>query len=68
MFRVDVFLLIFDMTDKEVEMLATHLGHDVKTHREYYRLQLDHDVKTHREYYRLHSSTVELSQVSSLLH
>jgi len=36
------------MTDKEVEMLATHLGHD---------------VKTHREYYRLHSSTVELSQV-----
>jgi len=39
---------ILDMNDKEVDMLATHLGHD---------------AKTHKEYYRLHSSTLELSKV-----
>lgn len=37
-----------DMNDQEVEVLARHLGHDPKTHKEYYRL-------TH--------STVQLSKV-----
>ena len=27
-----------DMTDPELEILAKHLGHDVKTHKENYRL------------------------------
>ncbi|XP_074661113.1 uncharacterized protein LOC141913847 [Tubulanus polymorphus] len=43
---------ILDMAPKEVEYLARHLGHD---------------VKTHIEYYRLSSATVELSKVSQLL-
>ena len=30
---------VLDMTEKELEYLAKHLGHDVKTHKEYYRLQ-----------------------------
>ena len=29
---------ILDMTDNETEMLATHLGHDPKTHKDNYRL------------------------------
>lgn len=29
---------VLDMTENEVEMLARHLGHDAKTHKEYYRL------------------------------
>jgi len=40
------------MTTKEFEMLANHLGHD---------------VKTHKENYRLSHSTVELTKVSHLL-
>jgi hypothetical protein len=36
------------MTERELEMLATHLGHD---------------PKTHKEYYRLAHSTIELSKV-----
>ena len=39
------------MTDGELEMLATHLGHD---------------VKTHKENYRLSHSTRELTAVSTL--
>lgn len=36
------------MNEKEVEQLARHLGHD---------------PKTHKEYYRLSHSTVQLSKV-----
>ncbi|KAK3800736.1 hypothetical protein RRG08_003141 [Elysia crispata] len=43
---------IMDMSDKEVEQLTGHLGHD---------------TKTHKEFYRLAHSTVELSKVSQLL-
>lgn len=43
---------ILDMTTNEFEMLANHLGHD---------------VKTHKENYRLSHSTVELTKVSHLL-
>lgn len=38
---MDFYLFLFqilDMTDNETEMLATHLGHDPKTHKENYRL------------------------------
>lgn len=37
------------MTDGELKLLAKHLGHD---------------VKTHKEYYQLSSSTMELSKVN----
>jgi len=36
------------MKENELQMVATHLGHD---------------VKTHKEYYRLSSATLELSKV-----
>ena len=39
---------VMDMSDKEVEQLARHLGHD---------------AKTHKEFYRLAHSTIELSKV-----
>jgi len=53
LFHDDCILLqILDMTENELEMLATHLGHDVKTHKENYRL-------TH--------STRELTTVSSAI-
>ena len=39
---------ILDMTDHDKHALARHLGHD---------------LKTHTEYYRLADSTVELSKV-----
>ena len=39
---------VMDMSDKEVEQLARHLGHD---------------PKTHKEFYRLAHSTIELSKV-----
>ena len=41
-------LQILDMSSKELEMLARHLGHD---------------AKTHKEYYRLSDSTIELTKV-----
>ena len=40
---------VMDMSDKEVEQLARHLGHD---------------AKTHKDFYRLAHSTIELSKVS----
>ncbi|ELU17095.1 hypothetical protein CAPTEDRAFT_217116 [Capitella teleta] len=43
---------VMDLKGSELGMLARHLGHD---------------PKTHKEYYRLTSSTVELSKVSKLL-
>ena len=36
------------MTEQELDMLARHLGHD---------------SKTHKEYYHLSNSTIELSKV-----
>nr|CAI5837859.1 unnamed protein product [Callosobruchus analis] len=43
---------IFDLTETESDWLARHLGHD---------------IRVHREFYRLHESTVELTKVSKLL-
>lgn len=40
------------MTQGELKLLAKHLGHD---------------VKTHKEYYQLSSSVLELSKVRSVL-
>ena len=39
---------VLDMTDTELSHLARHMGHD---------------PKTHRDFYRLSHSTVQLSQV-----
>ncbi|XP_052264132.1 uncharacterized protein LOC127867138 isoform X19 [Dreissena polymorpha] len=44
---------ILDMTHGELKLLAKHLGHD---------------VKTHKEYYQLSSSTMELSKVALMLY
>ena len=43
---------IISLDDRELDWLARHLGHDIKVHREYYRLQ---------------DSTLELAKVSRLL-
>ncbi|CAH1972179.1 unnamed protein product [Acanthoscelides obtectus] len=43
---------VFDLTETESDWLARHLGHD---------------IRVHREFYRLHESTVELTKVSKLL-
>lgn len=43
---------IFNLTENEYDWLARHLGHDMRVHREFYRLQ---------------ESTVELTKVSRLL-
>lgn len=43
---------IIALEDNELDWLARHLGHDIKVHREYYRLQ---------------DSTLELAKVSKLL-
>lgn len=44
-----VYEQILDMKEGEINILATHLGHD---------------PKTHKEFYRLSSATVELTTVS----
>lgn len=43
---------IMNLTENETDWLARHLGHD---------------VRVHREFYRLHESTVELTKISRLL-
>ena len=43
---------ILSLKEHEIGWLAKHLGHD---------------IRTHREYYRLHDSTIELAKVSKLL-
>ena len=43
---------ILNLQENELEWLARHLGHDIRVHREYYRLQ---------------ESTLELAKVSKLL-
>jgi hypothetical protein len=40
------------LTEMDFDWLARHLGHD---------------VRVHREFYRLHESTVELAKISKLL-
>ena len=43
---------MLDLEDRELDWLARHMGHDIRTHREYYRLQ---------------DSTIELAKVSKIL-
>ena len=43
---------VFSLKEHEIGWLAKHLGHD---------------IRTHREYYQLHDSTIELAKVSKLL-
>ncbi|XP_072389472.1 uncharacterized protein [Diabrotica undecimpunctata] len=43
---------LFNMSENEYDWLARHLGHD---------------IRVHREFYRLHESAVELTKVSRLL-
>ena len=43
---------VLDLQEKELDWLARHMGHD---------------VRVHREYYRLHESTLELAKVSKIL-
>lgn len=43
---------IFNLTENETDWLARHLGHD---------------IRVHREFYRLHESSVELTKISRLL-
>ena len=43
---------IFELREGEVDWLARHLSHD---------------IRVHREYYRLHDSSVELAKISKLL-
>lgn len=43
---------IFNLTENETDWLARHLGHD---------------IRVHREFYRLHDSSVELTKVSRIL-
>ena len=43
---------VLDLEDRELDWLARHMGHDIRTHREYYRLQ---------------DSTIELAKVSKIL-
>ena len=44
---------ILDLQKNELDWLARHLGHD---------------IRVHREYYRLHDSTIELAKVGKLLY
>lgn len=43
---------VLDLQEKELDWLARHMGHN---------------VRVHREYYRLHESTLELPKVSKIL-
>ena len=43
---------VLDLQEKELDWLARHKGHD---------------IRVHREYYRLHESTLELAKVSKIL-
>ncbi|XP_028418000.1 uncharacterized protein LOC114542728 [Dendronephthya gigantea] len=43
---------VLSLEEKEMDWLARHLGHD---------------IRTHREYYRLHESTIEIAKISKLL-
>ena len=43
---------MFDLQEQELDWLARHIGHD---------------IRVHREYYRLHESTLGLANVSKIL-
>lgn len=43
---------IFNLTENETDWLARHLGHD---------------IRVHRDFYRLHDSSIELTKVSRIL-
>ncbi|XP_028397269.1 uncharacterized protein LOC114521069 [Dendronephthya gigantea] len=43
---------VLSLEEKKLDWLAKHLGHD---------------IRTHREYYRLHGSTIEIAKISKLL-
>lgn len=43
---------VLSMVEKEVDWLTRHLGHD---------------IRIHRDFYRLHESTIEIAKVSKLL-
>ena len=43
---------VFSLESAELDWLARHLGHD---------------IRTHRRYYRLHDSTIELAKISKML-
>lgn len=43
---------VFNLKENEVDWLARHLGHD---------------IKVHRNFYRIHHSAIELTKVSKLL-
>jgi hypothetical protein len=43
---------VLSLEEKELDWLARHLGHD---------------IRIHREYYRLHESTIEIAKISKLL-
>ena len=43
---------MLDLQEQELDWLARHMGHD---------------IRVHREYYRLHESTLELANVSKIL-
>ncbi|XP_033747748.1 uncharacterized protein LOC117332809 [Pecten maximus] len=57
---------ILDMTDPELEMLATHLGHDVKTHKENYRLS--HSTRELTKTQLCSFTISELPTVEDILH
>lgn len=44
---------ILDLQENELDWLARHLGHD---------------IRVHREHYRLHDSTIELAKVGKFLY
>jgi len=44
---------IFELKEGEVDWLARHITHD---------------IRVHREFYRLHDSSVELAKISKLQH
>lgn len=43
---------VFNLQEREVDWLARHMGHD---------------VRCHRDFYRLHESAVELTKISRIL-
>jgi hypothetical protein len=47
-----VLFQLFDLNNGEMEWLANHMGHD---------------IKIHKDFYRLHDSTIEIAKVSRLL-
>ena len=58
------YLQILDMKENELGMLATHLGHDPKTHKAYYRLSSETvELTTVRTHYSKFISNVSLAEL-----